>query len=204
MKHQLATVFVVTVSGAVLTLAGASIADVPSSEVPNAPYSISDEKDPDAEGSVQATGDSFFSGAAVECAPFTGGSAGSLVLIYSSHPDGAKLKKNKAEVEQAQKDNQAVVEFRTGTDPEYRTFLSCEKAEVQSDVKDKKTPFKGSFSASAKNCVCDSGDCDQYAAQIATLSTDCDDNKSIKGSFKDGEIKKIKIKGKGDAEFGEF
>jgi hypothetical protein len=196
MNRRFANILAVAVSGAVLAVAGYSIADVPNDQ-----YIISDKKDASAEGYLDVSGSSYYAEAYVQCADFTGGTNGSSVLINSYHPDSVKLKKNKGAVEQAEKDNQAIVRLRTGSDPQYTTYLSCDKAEVKADVNDKKTPFKGSFSGSAKKCTCDEGDCGQFSSQVGILATDCDDNKSISGKFKDGALEKIKIKGKGEADY---
>jgi hypothetical protein len=198
MKRKLASILAVTASGAVLA-AGYSIADVPDSV-----YQITDKKEADTQAYIDVAGSGYAVDMTAQCAEFPGGDSpvGSSVRVYTVHPDSVKLKNNKGEVAQEQKNNQVVVELRTGSgDGELLTSLICSKAEAAADIKVKKTPFKGSFSASGKDCVCDEGDCGSYASQLGILATDCENNKSVKGSFKDGSVKKFKIKGKGDATF---
>jgi len=198
MNRHFRNISIAIASGAVLAVAGAVIAEVPDNS-----WFITDDKEPVTEGYFRADGDEFEADAWTECAPFQEGSStqGSYVEIYSYHPDGVQLKKEKGEVEQGQKDNTAVVYLETGSgEDQIVNYLSCDKADVSSNVKTKKSPNQGSFKGSAKDCVCDEGDCGDYPAQIAQLAIDCADLKSIKGDFKDGVLKKLKIKGKGDAE----
>jgi hypothetical protein len=142
------------------------------------------------------------------CDPFLDGDlGGSAVAAETDHPDEAKLKKNKGEIGQTQKDNRVDVAIITGQgEAEILNFLACEKAEMEGDVKTKKSPNSGSFSFKGKNCTCIAeGDfsgpdgCLGFSNQLGILAVDCEDNKTVTGSFKDGDLKKLEIKGKGDA-----
>jgi len=188
-------------SGALLAFAGSVVADVP-----NDGYAITDQKESVTRGYIVVAGDTFLVQAYTVCAPMAGGDSpdGSVVFFLSEHPDGAKLKNEKGSVEQSQKDNPARLFIQTGSGLAFRqNDLSCEEIEVSAEIKTKKTPLKGSFQGKAKNCVCDDSgenDCDSYAAQIAQLAEDCGNLQSIKGKFDGGVVKKVSIKGKGDAE----
>jgi hypothetical protein len=188
-------------SGAVLAVAGAVFANVP-----NNYYDITDKKESQTEADIDMAGSMNFVSVETECADFPGGNSteGSYVQFFSTHPDSVKLKKNKGSLEQSQKGNQALLYIETGNGTANReNYLLCDKIEVSGDVNTKKSPITGSFEGSAKNCVCDTDgddDCGSYAAQLTQLAIDCADLKTIKGDFKDGVVKKVSIKGKGDGE----
>jgi hypothetical protein len=134
--------------------------------------------------------------------------AGSQVEFMAFHPDAAKLKKDKAQVEQSQKGNQSFVRLKTGSGEDQKVnWLSCEKSEIDGDVKTKNS-ISGSISASAKNCSCDEdapgAACEAYSNQLAKLAADCEGMKSLSGTFSNaGGLEKIKAKVKGDGEIFE-
>jgi len=198
MNRHFRNISIAIASGAVLAVAGAVVA-----EVPDNAWFITDKDEAVTEGYFEADGDQFSAQAETQCAPqnVANSAVGTYVEIYSYHPDSVKLKKEKGEVSQGQKDNQAGVYIETGNGTAFRyNYLICDKAEVSSDIKTKKSPTQGSFKGSAKDCTCDGPFCGDYPAQIAQAAEECADLKSIKGDFKDGVLKKLKIKGKGDAE----
>jgi hypothetical protein len=214
-------------SGAVLAVAGVVFADVP-----NDAYVVIDKNEPRSFGGLEAHGSEYEVSTFTICEDFPdAGPGGSSVMFLSNHPDSVKLKKDKAAIEQSQKDNRPRILFVTGVIgelPPVTNAVICEKADVDGDVKTKKTPITGSFSASAKNCSCDEEffaddlddldgidfgipglpdfedfdpDCLLYPNQLAKLATDCSDLKSLSGDFSsEGGLKKIKVKIKGDGE----
>jgi len=143
---------------------------------------------------MEATGDYNYSWMEVDCAEL------SSVYAETNHPDGIKLKNEKASQEQTQKDNQGAAWIRADTgEGSNWNLLSCEKVEVSNEVNLKKD--HGKFKASGKECTCDpsyeGGDCDLFEAQLEILATDCDGNKNVDGKFEAGTVKKFKLKGKG-------
>jgi hypothetical protein len=201
MNRHFRNISIAIASGAVLAVAGLASAQVPDDE-----YTIIDKNEPESTGTLDVDGDDYEVITETVCQEFaTTADTGASVRFESNHPDSVKLKKNKGEVEQSQKDNKPSIEVTTriGT-TNVTNSLICDKADIDGDVKTKKSPVSGSFSASAKNCTCDATAAGQtcttnFQAQLEKLGTDCDGLKSLKGDVSvENGIKKIKMKIKGD------
>jgi hypothetical protein len=202
MNRQFETLLIAVTAGALLAVAGTVFADVPDDA-----YMITDNNEPESMGLVHVYDASSGVDIYATCEAFAevGSSpAGSRVEFQSWHPDGVKLKNEKAQVGQTQKGNPSFVRFVTGSGEDQEVnWLGCEKSEIDGGVKTKDS-ISGSLSASAKNCSCDEtgpgANCEVFADQLAKLAADCDGLKSISGSFEGASIKNIKAKVKGDGE----
>jgi len=202
MNRHFRNVLVALASVSALAVAGAVVA-----EVPDEYYDVVDNDEPVARADVNASGNNYRVYVIVQCADVPGGDSpeGSRITFASSHVDRAKLKKNKLSLEQSQKENQGELFFDTGSGAGLLSNrLSYDKIDVSGDVKTGKSPFRGSFEGSARSCVCDDTYselyCESFAAQLSQIATDCADLKTVKIDLKDGTLKKLSVKGKGDAE----
>jgi hypothetical protein len=201
MNRHFRNISIAIASGAVLAVAGLA-----SAQVPDDVYWITDKNEPESTGHLDIDGEFYEVYTSTLCEAFGEGDTGAEVVVESDHPDSVKLKKNKGAVEQSQKDNRPTITLYTvlgGEDVE--NTLTCDKAEIDGDVKTKKSPVSGSFSASAKNCICNSGagagddNCENFQSQLEKLGSACDGLKSLKGDVSvENGIKKIKVKIKGD------
>jgi hypothetical protein len=202
MNRQFETLLTAASVGAVLAVAGAVFADVPDDA-----YMITDKNESGSVGLIHVYDNTNGVDLYATCESFNeGGSspAGSRVEFQSWHPDGVKLKNDKAQVGQTQNGNPSIVRFITGSGEDQEVnWLSCEKSEIDGSVKTKDS-ISGSLSASAKNCSCDEtgpgANCEVFLDQLAKLAADCEGLKSISGSFEGALIKSLKAKVKGDGE----
>jgi len=186
--------------------AGAALAQVPDGE-----WLITDETDSGTTAGSEMNGDTMAVVVSAICVPFPEGNAttGSAIEFRADHPDGASLKKSKGTVEQADKSNPGTVRLITGSGTFRKTTtIQCKKVEIEASVKTKKSPSSGKFSAKASDCDCPlnvQGTCNNFTAQSNDLSADCKPSKSIKFDFwsEKNLVRKIKVKGKGDASLTE-
>lgn len=180
------------------------------SEVPDERYVLTDKKSDVPRATLDIEGETFSVVVGATCAIFSESSnspeVGSRLEVSSNHPDRLGLGNRKGRLAQAQKDNGATVRVVTGSGSgQVTNSLLCEKAEVDGDVKTKKSPNQGSFEASGSKCVCDESealegaDCSVFTAQVNQLVTDCQNDGSLKLSYDGGSVKRFKIKGKGSA-----
>lgn len=179
-------------------------------DVPNDEYVLTDKQSSVSRARLEIEDDTFSVKVGAQCAVFSDTSnspdVGSLLEVSSDHPDRLQLKKQQGSLEQSQKQNLPRVKLVTGSgEGELTNTLLCKKAEVEGDVKTKRSPNQGSFEASGKKCVCDpseeleDSDCAAFTAQVNRLVTDCQNDKTLELTFEDGTLKRFKIKGKGDA-----
>jgi hypothetical protein len=200
MCRSLNVVLAMGVLFALVTLTGSAFAQVPDGE-----WRIVSKRSEGTTAQVDFSGDAYALEVEVVCGEFVDESdaeKGSAVLLDSDHPDKTELKKKQAKVEQSRSGNPVRVRFLTGSGRARTTnTLACDKARAEAKVKTKKSPT-GSFEAFVKKCTCleaESQNCEIFGDQIEMFGKDCENNKTIFGSFKDGAVNKIRLKGKGDA-----
>jgi len=176
-------------------------------QVPDGFWRIVDDKQPATSAEVAMAGSTSSVSIEAVCEDLIEGDAaeGSAILVETEHPDRVRLRKNRGDVEQSQKANPTIVTLVTGSgEQQIRNPLECEKAEAQAQIKNQKQPNSGSFEAFGKECECvaaEGGDCSQFTTQIGILAAKCQRNDTVDVRFSDKNqnLRKFKVKGKGDA-----
>jgi Fe-S cluster assembly iron-binding protein IscA len=113
------------------------------------------------------------------------------ISAFTTHPDQTKAKDAKAEVAQEQKDNQPDIEVAGSGMMNFEVTLDCEKAEAGAKADLDKS--KGKFEIKAKNCSGLTQDQLTFVRDVCATA----DNTKIKADA--ALLKKLKVKGKGDA-----
>jgi hypothetical protein len=200
--HRRGDVSTAFASAIAILFAGAALADVPDGF-----WRVVDDKQEETSADVAMAGALNQVMIAAVCETFVEEDSpfGSAILVASDHPDGVKLRKNTGGFEQSQGGNPAIVTLVTGSGEEQtRNLLACEKAEVEAEIKTKKSPTQGSFEAFGKGCSCadaEENECSVFTEQIGILAAKCQRNDSVDVRFsdKDQNLRKFKVKGKGRA-----
>jgi hypothetical protein len=130
---------------------------------------------------------------------------GSIIQIYTSHPDRVRLWRNRALVRQRQSETPIVLSLLTGSGTGRRVnYLVCSQAKISGRVLTRDAPGVVSFATSGKSCTCvpsEVGDCSQIESQIEIVTEHCADQAAFPELFEFSTkgIERFRIRGKGEA-----
>lgn len=157
-------------------------------EVFDGAANIDDSKDSDAGAFLVNDGTTAFVDLGKTCVE---GEDAVDIFAFTTHPDETEAKDAKAEVSQEEKGNQPDIGVAASGMMSFEILLECEKAEVGAEADLDKS--KGKFEIKAKNC---SGLTQDQLTFVRDVCANADNTK-IKADA--ALLKKLKVKGKGDA-----